>query len=68
MGPRFASRRVQFGTWLQDGNPRPSFADEQVASQNDNCLEDSACALLGECETLNPAILAQAIMAQVWKL
>ena len=30
-------------------------AREQLAPENDNCLEDSACALIvGGCETLNP--------------
>ena len=31
--------------WSEDGNRRPCFADEQLASENDNCLEDFACAL-----------------------
>ena len=60
-GPRFAGKRAQFGTWSEDGNRRPSFADQQLASENDNCLEDSACALfafllvpVGGCETRSP--------------
>ena len=31
--------------WSEDGNRCPSFADEQLASENDNCLGDFACAL-----------------------
>ena len=45
-GPRLAGRHVLFGTWSQDGNRRPSLAQEQLAPESDNCLEDSACTLV----------------------
>ena len=60
-GPRFADRRVQFGTWSEDSNRRPGFADEKLAVENNNCLEDSASALfafllvlVGGCEIRTP--------------